>query len=132
MERMRRLLRADDVVARVRQDIADGVYRPGDELPEPARLAAELGVLDRAVESAYRQLTEVGAVVANLSTGGMVVADPTLDPTVRDLLRAVAAMQQQLDRLERRVEELNDRVDTVSHSVREARIEAVRWTDRRD
>ncbi|MFE6776679.1 GntR family transcriptional regulator [Streptomyces sp. NPDC057702] len=123
MERMRKSLRSDEVVARVRRDLAEGVYQPGDTLPDAADLATELGVLTRAVDAAYRQLAEDGVLVESLLTPGVVVADPELDPTVRALVRTVAEMRRHLERLDRRLADLTERVDTVSTSVREARRE---------
>ncbi|WEV29284.1 GntR family transcriptional regulator [Streptomyces sp. 71268] len=131
MERMRKLLRSDEVVARVRRDIADGVYRPGDALPEPEELAAELGVLTRAVATAYQRLADDGVLLENLLTPGVVVADPELDPTVRSLVHAVAAMRRHLERLDARLDDLTERVDTVGRSVHESRLEAERGVNHR-
>ncbi|QKW48534.1 GntR family transcriptional regulator [Streptomyces buecherae] len=126
MERMRKLLRSDEVVAQVRRDIADGVYRPGDALPEPDALATELGVLTKAVAAAYQRLAEDGVLLENLLTPGVVVADPELDPTVRSLVHAVAGMRRHLERLDQRLDDLTERVDTVGRSVRASRLEARR------
>lgn len=126
MDRMRKMLRTDDVMARVRRDITEGTYQPGDPLPDPEDLAAELGVISRAVESAYRKLAEDGTLMESLLTPGFVVADAEHDPTVRSLVRAVAAMQRHLEQLDGRLSDLADRVDTVSRSLREAHHEAER------
>ncbi|MBB5939691.1 GntR family transcriptional regulator [Streptomyces zagrosensis] len=107
------MLGTEDIVAKVRGDITEGVYRPGDALPSPESLAAELRVLTRAVEAAYRQLADGGLLMANLLGPGVVVADPELDPTIRAVVQAVHTMQHQLERFEKQLDHLSERVDTV-------------------
>ncbi|MEV6397194.1 GntR family transcriptional regulator [Streptomyces sp. NPDC051907] len=123
MEQMRRTLRSEDVVAKIRSDIADGVYAPGDRLPSPDVLAGELRKLARAVESAYRQLIEDGVLVEGLLEPGVFVADPGTDPAVRDVVRAVHGLHVQLQQLDRRLGELAERVGAVERGLREARRE---------
>ncbi|MEU8824392.1 GntR family transcriptional regulator [Streptomyces sp. NPDC048636] len=123
MEQMRRTLRSDDIEARIRADIDAGTYRPGDRLPAPEELAAELRKLTRAVEAAYRRLVEDGVLLEGLLEPGHFVADPAADPTVRTLLQAVRDTQLRLDRLEQRLGELTGRVASVERGLRAARRE---------
>ncbi|WFB11197.1 GntR family transcriptional regulator [Streptomyces sp. LX-29] len=121
MERMRRTLRSDEVVERIRDDIAEGRYGPGDRLPHPESLAEELRKLTKAVEAAYRRLVEEGVLVEGLLEPGYFVADPELDPDVHATMRAVRSVQLQLGRLDRRLTELTERVEAVEQGLRERR-----------
>ncbi|MFF3327030.1 GntR family transcriptional regulator [Streptomyces sp. NPDC002889] len=123
MEQMRRTLRSEDVVAKIRSDIAQGVYQPGDALPSPDGLAGELGKLPKPVESAYRQLIEDGLLVEGLLEPGVFVADPEMDPHTRSIVQAVRGLQIQLQQLDKRLGELTERVGSVERGLREARRE---------
>ncbi|MFH8368311.1 GntR family transcriptional regulator [Streptomyces sp. NPDC018031] len=120
MERMRGMLRSDDVEAKIRGDIADGVYAPGDRLPGPGELAEELGKLTKAVEAAYRRLVEDGLLVEGIVEPGFLVADPGLDPDVRAAMRAVRSAQLRMEALERRSAELTERLESVERRLRES------------
>lgn len=119
MEQMRRTLRSVDVVAKIRSDIAEGVYRPGDQLPGPDTLAGELRKLTKAVDAAYRQLIEEGVLVEGLLEPGVFVADPEMSPDVRGVIQAVRTMQLRLEQLEKGLGELTERVGSVERSLRE-------------
>ncbi|MFF3687863.1 GntR family transcriptional regulator [Streptomyces sp. NPDC002187] len=119
MEQMRRTLTSEDVVAKIRSDVAEGVYRPGDQLPTPDSLARELGKLTKAVDSAYRQLIEQGVLVEGLLEPGVFVADPEMDPGVRSVVQAVRRLQLQVERLDKGLGELTERVGHMERSLRE-------------
>ncbi len=64
----------DQLVGQLRQLIAAGTLRPGDELPPVRQLAADLGINLNTVARAYRELEASGLAVAARGRGTRVTA----------------------------------------------------------
>ncbi|MEV4660057.1 PLP-dependent aminotransferase family protein [Micromonospora sp. NPDC049301] len=73
--------RADWLVGRLRQAIADGRVPVGGRLPATRVLAADLGVSRGVVTEAYQRLTEEGHVTGRGRAGTVVVAAPAAPAT---------------------------------------------------
>jgi len=65
----------DQLVVGIRQLIATGEVRPGDELPPVRQLAADLGINLNTVARAYRELETAGLVSTARGRGTRVAAD---------------------------------------------------------
>ncbi len=59
---------------RIKQDISDGILRPGEKLPSKRSFAANLGVSRITVETAYQQLTAEGYIYS-LPRSGYYISD---------------------------------------------------------
>ncbi|MBH5338093.1 GntR family transcriptional regulator [Streptomyces pactum] len=121
MEQMRNRLRSADVEAKLREDLAGGVYAPGDRLPDVESLAEQLGKHTRAVLAAYRRLVEDGVLLEGLLEPGYFVAAADLAPEARTTARAVRAVQDRLLELEGRLGELTERMAALERLARETR-----------
>lgn len=62
------------LAARLRRQIADGVYRPGDRLPSEAELCAQFGVSRITVRAALDQLVDAGLLWRQRGKGTFVTA----------------------------------------------------------
>lgn len=65
------------IADRLKAEIADALYRPGDKLPTEAELAARFGVNRHTVRHALAALAESGLVHARRGAGVFVAARPT-------------------------------------------------------
>lgn len=72
-----------EIEARLRGEIADGLYRPGDKLPTEAALADRFGVNRHTVRRALAALAEEGLTHARRGSGVFVTAEPTVYPVSR-------------------------------------------------
>lgn len=77
----------------LRQDLAEGLYRPGERLPPEAALAARFGVNRHTVRAALAWLAQAGLVQARRGAGVYVTARPAEYP----LGRRVRFSQSMLD-----------------------------------
>jgi DNA-binding transcriptional regulator YhcF (GntR family) len=59
----------EQIERQVMEDVATGSIRPGERLPTPLELGAELGVSAGAVEKAYKRLTKAGIIVSQPGVG---------------------------------------------------------------
>jgi len=59
----------EQIERQVMEDVATGALRPGERLPTPAELGAELGVSPGAVEKAYRRLAKAGIIESQPGVG---------------------------------------------------------------
>lgn len=65
------------IADRLRAEIAEGLYRPGDKLPTEAELSARFGVNRHTVRHALAALAQDGAVHSRRGAGVYVTARPT-------------------------------------------------------
>jgi GntR family transcriptional regulator, phosphonate transport system regulatory protein len=65
------------IAATLREEIAQGLYRPGDRLPTEAALAGRFGVNRHTVRRALADLAEMGVVQPRRGSGVFVTARPT-------------------------------------------------------
>ncbi len=59
----------EQIERQVMEDVATGGLRPGERLPTPAELGAQLGVSAGAVEKAYRRLAKAGIIESQPGVG---------------------------------------------------------------
>jgi GntR family transcriptional regulator len=59
----------EQIEQQVMEDVATGAVRPGERLPTPADLGAELGVSAGAVDKAYRRLAKAGVLESRPGVG---------------------------------------------------------------
>ena len=59
----------EQIERQVMEDVASGSIRPGERLPTPGELGAELGVSPGAVEKAYRRLAKAGVIESRPGVG---------------------------------------------------------------
>jgi DNA-binding transcriptional regulator YhcF (GntR family) len=62
----------EQIVLELRQALAQGTVRPGDELPSARQLAGDLGVHWNTVARAYRRLADQGLLVVRRGRGAVV------------------------------------------------------------
>ena len=105
------------IVAAIRQGIADGTYPPGSLLPSETKLIEEFGVSRPTVVRALEQLKLAGEIDREHGRGSFVKAAPAL-PELTETLREVAA---NLDAyIERRAQEIAaPRIAAVEQQARE-------------
>lgn len=63
-----------DIVEAVRQQIFNGVLKPGNELPSIREMSAQWGCAPGTVQRAYRELTSLGLVSTQVGQGSRVTA----------------------------------------------------------
>ncbi|MBA4864950.1 winged helix-turn-helix transcriptional regulator [Streptomyces sp. PSKA54] len=102
---------AKEIAAKFRDDIADGVYPPGRQLPGAKGLAKELGVALMTVQSAYKQLAEDGLVEGRQGSGTYVTDPKKGDPTASQTALGLRDLQDQLTHVTSQLSELRDRVE---------------------
>src|SRR5579859_2253942 len=78
------------VIRSIRDQIAEGVLRPGDRLPASRDLAEALGISRVSVVNAYADLQESGAISAHPGRGTF-IAKPSAPTSDSRLLPSVAA-----------------------------------------
>ena len=87
------------IIRYVKQGIAAGTIRDGEELPSRRVLSARLGVNPNTVQKAYRLLEEEGLILSHTGAKSTVVADEAAQSRVQgELLQAevrdtIAAMK---------------------------------------
>ncbi len=59
----------EQIERQVMEDVVTGGLRPGERLPTPAELGAQLGVSAGAVEKAYRRLAKAGIIESQPGVG---------------------------------------------------------------
>ena len=59
----------EQIERQVMEDVASGSIRPGERLPTPGELGAELGVSPGAVDKAYRRLAKAGVIESRPGVG---------------------------------------------------------------
>jgi GntR family transcriptional regulator len=59
----------EQIERQVMEDVASGSIRPGERLPTPGELGAELGVSPGAVDKAYRRLARAGVIESRPGVG---------------------------------------------------------------
>ena len=109
---------AKDIAAKIRDDIAKGAFRPGEQLPVARGLAKEYGVALVTVQNAYRQLRDEGVAVAQQGRGTF-VRDPAIplgqeqggSPAFAALATELSAIHQTLRDLSSRLERLEQLAD---------------------
>jgi DNA-binding GntR family transcriptional regulator len=87
-ERTRRL---DDVLPRLRRDIVNGQWSPGQRLPEP-RLCELFGVSRTPLRDAFRVLESEGLVQVTPHVGAVVT--PATTPALREHFELLCALEQ--------------------------------------
>ncbi|MEW6094300.1 MAG: GntR family transcriptional regulator [Chloroflexota bacterium] len=74
------------LVGRIKEMIADGHLKPGDQLPTVRALATELRVNFNTVARAYRILDEAGVISTQQGRGTYILENPP--PEVSDAMRS--------------------------------------------
>ncbi len=98
------------VVERIKERLATGVLRPGDQLPTVRALALELRVNFNTIARAYRILDEAGIISTQQGRGTYILDAP--EPTVAKDMR-----QKALEDLTRRYIEDAERLDATLEEV---------------
>ena len=99
---------ADDL----RQAIAAGTYRPGDQLPTLAELATRYGIAVMTARDAIRQLVADGLVVSRQGKGAYVLRQPSVDESI-----TVPELLDLLHQVSRSVDDLTDRMAVVERTL---------------
>lgn len=77
------------IIERIKEALARGVLRPGDQIPSQRELAQMIRVNPNTVQRAYREMEYLGLVESARGTGTFI----TLDPHRIQLLREEMAQQ---------------------------------------
>jgi GntR family transcriptional regulator len=99
---------ADDL----RQAIAVGTYRPGDQLPTLAELTTRYGIAVMTARDAIRQLVADGLVVSRQGKGAYVLRQPNADESI-----TVSQLLDLLNQVNRSVDDLTDRMAVVERTL---------------
>jgi DNA-binding GntR family transcriptional regulator len=99
---------ADDL----RQAIAAGTYRPGDQLPTLAELTTRYGIAVMTARDAIRQLVADGLVVSRQGKGSYVLRQPTVNESI-----TVPELLDLLHQVSRSVDDLTDRMAVVERTL---------------
>ena len=89
------------VAAAIRQAIATGELRPGDQLPAGPKLASEFGVALMTVRRAIDSLRDEGLLRSSHGVGVFVATSESNEVGVDDLRREVHELRERVERLER-------------------------------
>ncbi|MGH4033200.1 GntR family transcriptional regulator [Actinomycetota bacterium Odt1-20B] len=101
---------AKDIAAKFRDDIADGVYPAGRQLPGAKGLAKELGVALMTVQNAYKELAADGLVAGRQGSGTYVLDPRKGEATAQETALGLRELQQQLKHVTSQLGELSARV----------------------
>jgi DNA-binding FadR family transcriptional regulator len=106
-----------EIAARLREDIAAGVYPVGSKLPSYRQIGADWGAATNTVGEAVRVLAREGLVTIRPQSGA-VVNDPSARPAApEDQLRETRAellgVRDELRAVRRTVDELDDQVSSL-------------------
>ncbi|MFF4229169.1 GntR family transcriptional regulator [Streptomyces sp. NPDC001820] len=113
----RRKPNAREIAARIRDEIADGTFGPGDRLPGGRAYAQKLGVSLMTVQNAYAQLREE-RLVEGVSGSGTYVRDPSPgEPTPRKSAQRLNDLQAELARVSTELAGLTKRVKQLEEAV---------------
>lgn len=74
----------DQVCAAIKQDIADGIWKPGDKIPSEAEFAETFGVNRLSVRMALQKLNTLGIVETRVGEGSF-VCDFSLKPILDEI-----------------------------------------------
>jgi len=111
------------IVEQIRELVASGEMKPGDQLPTVRQLATELRINFNTVARAYRLLDEAGLISTQQGRGTYIWEMPSEETSRR--LR-----QEELDSLTRRYLGMADRLGFTPTEVSSALAEALRyWQD---
>jgi DNA-binding GntR family transcriptional regulator len=99
---------ADDL----RQAIAAGTYRPGDQLPTLAELTTRYGIAVMTARDAIRQQVADGLVVSRQGKGAYVLRQPNADESI-----TVSQLLDLLNQVNRSVDDLTDRMAVVERTL---------------
>jgi GntR family transcriptional regulator len=64
------------IAGEIRQNILDGVYRPGDRLPSLRALKKQWNCTQGTIQQAYKELAQQGLVISQAGNGTHVVDQP--------------------------------------------------------
>ncbi len=107
------------VVERIKERIADGRLKPGDQLPTVRALAQELRINFNTVARAYRILDEAGVISTQQGRGTYILEMPPPEVSAEIRRRAVRALiQRALIEAERMGASPDEFVDFVNEQVR--------------
>lgn len=82
--KINRISIVDQVCASIKQDIADGIWKPGDKLPSEAEFAETFGVNRLSVRMALQKLSTLGIIETRVGEGSFVCAF-SLKPILSEL-----------------------------------------------
>ncbi|MGH3550063.1 MAG: GntR family transcriptional regulator [Pseudonocardiaceae bacterium] len=99
---------ADDL----RQAIAAGTYRPGDQLPTLAELTTRYGIAVMTARDAIRHLATEGLVVSRQGKGAYVLRQPTANESI-----TVSELLDLLHQVSRSIDDLTDRMTVVERTL---------------
>lgn len=72
------------IMEQIRQKVAVGEWKPGEDIPSIRALAVDLGVSVITVKRAYLELEREGIIVTQHGKGSTVTQDPDLGPRLYD------------------------------------------------
>lgn len=85
------------IIEQVRQAVAGGMLRPGDQLPPVRDLAVELAVNFNTVSKAYAELQRIGLIISQPGRGSFVAPQaPAEEPVARRRAALAAHVDQML------------------------------------
>ncbi|MFI8296893.1 GntR family transcriptional regulator [Streptomyces nigra] len=103
-------LNAREIAARVRYEIAEGTFGPGDRLPGARAYAKKLGVALMTVQSAYAQLQEEGLVEGRTGSGTYVRDPAPGEQEPREAAQRLTELQAEVARVSAELAGLVERV----------------------
>ena len=71
------------ILERIRIDIINGTYKPGERLPSVRELAAEAAVNPNTMQRAFAELERTGLVYAKRTSGRFITEDQEMIETVK-------------------------------------------------
>jgi DNA-binding GntR family transcriptional regulator len=106
----KRKLNAREIAGRIRGEIAEGTFGPGDRLPGARAYAKKLGVALMTVQNAYAQLQEEG-LVEGVTGSGTYVRDPGPgEQRPREAAQRMTELQAEVARVSAELASLAERV----------------------
>ncbi|MER7838414.1 GntR family transcriptional regulator [Streptomyces sp. NPDC096040] len=101
---------AREIAARLRDEIADGTFGPGDRLPGGRIYAKKLGVSLMTVQNAYAQLQEEGLVEGRTGSGTYVREPAPGEQAPREAAQRLTELQAEVARVSTELAGLAERV----------------------
>ncbi|MGW0600631.1 GntR family transcriptional regulator [Streptomyces sp. NPDC002776] len=108
---------AREIAARIRDEIANGTFGPGDRLPGARAYAKKLGVALMTVQNAYTQLQEEGLVEGRTGSGTYVRDPAPGEQGPRQAAQRLTELQAEVARVSTELAGLAERVKQLEAAV---------------
>lgn len=107
----------NQIVAQIQHQLADGVLRPGDQLPTVRALALELRINFNTVARAYRLLDESGIISTQQGRGTFILEQPPPEASERLRSESLTALARRyLEETKRLGFNRNEALEAVANS----------------